>query len=107
MLLEIGNNKMETNNQIKLVFETGENAQVDITHKIDDFFISYQAMAFKNETPLEKITNIKAVLQEINNIAKELEVVPTKFIVEFQYPFGRAFCAVDKNHVLLLSIVTS
>jgi hypothetical protein len=88
----------------KLYFDRGQDSAVEITHKRDGLLISYQALAFEDETPLEEITNLSTVLTEIKSVANELGVAPSEFIIEFQYDCGRAFCAVDKNWVLYLSL---
>jgi hypothetical protein len=94
---------MGTRMNKNLVFDKGENYPVDITHEIEGFLISYESIAF-DDMPLEEITNLKSILERIKRVSEELEVSPSEFIVEFQYDCGRAFCIVDKKHVLLLSL---
>lgn len=87
-----------------LIFEKGQACyQVEITHKINGFLISYQDIVFDG-IRLEEIKNLKSVLGRANRVAEELKVIPSEFVIEFQYDCGCAFCAVDKKHVLLLSL---
>ena len=86
------------------MFEKGQVCySIEITHKVNGFLISYQDIVFDG-IRLEEITNLKSVLGRVNKVAEELKVIPSEFIIEFQYDCGCAFCAVDKKHVLLLSL---
>lgn len=87
-----------------MIFEKGEaHYPVEITHKVNGFLISYEDIVF-DDIQLEEITNLKSVLERVRKVAAELEVVPSEFIIEFKYDCAGAFCAVDKNHALLLSL---
>ena len=86
-----------------LAFDKGRNCSIEITHEMGGFLISYQAIAF-DDIPLEAITDFKSILERVKRVAKELKVSPSEFILEFQYEVGRAFCTVDKEDIVYLSL---
>jgi hypothetical protein len=88
---------------VDLIFDKGQNFSMEITHEKDGFLINYYDLLF-DETKLEEISNLNSMLDRIKRVSNELEINLKKFIIEFQYDCGTAYCLVDKNQVLLLSL---
>lgn len=87
---------------IQLVFKKGQNYTVNITHKIDDFLISYEAILY-NDVPLEK-TNVKSFLKRIERVADELAINKATFFIDFIYDVGGAACCVDEQNIVHLTL---
>jgi hypothetical protein len=86
---------------IELKFEKGRNYDFEVTHEINDFYILYPKISFR-DFALED-TDIKSLLERINGIMRDLNIEASRFLLEIKpEEAGTAACSVDKRKTIHL-----